>query len=139
MPVEFPYVECAGDLGPVFRPYLPVTLSYETGCFPVGHALVDTGADMTLLPMAIAHLLRIELDDSRTIRLGSAGGGVFTALPSRRKIGFAIEQKGHRPLVWQGTAFFSSDQPVVLLGHFKCLEHFHLLFSGPERKLRVQR
>lgn len=104
----------------------------------MGHALVDTGADMTILPLAIAHLLEITLDDSRTIQVGSAGGGTFVALPSLQKIGFAVEKRGHRPIVWQGTAYFSDDQPAVLLGHYQCLDRLNLQFRGPERVLRVE-
>jgi hypothetical protein len=135
--VEFPYVKGDGGFGPVYRPVIPVTISSGAKSFPVGHALVDTGADMTLLPLAIAHLLEIPLDDSRTLKVGGAGGGVFAALPSLRKIGFAIEQRGHRPIVWQGTAYFSPDQPAVLLGHHQCLELLSLHFRGPDRMFEV--
>ena len=135
--MEFPYVKCEGALGSMYRPYLPVTLSYGRKSFPVGHALVDTGADMTILPLDIAHYLEVELDDSRAVRIEGAGGGVFVALPSWRKIGYAIEQKGHRPICWQGTAYFAAEQPLVLLGHLDCLEKCDLQFFGAQRILKV--
>src|SRR3989338_4777640 len=99
--VEFSYVEKEGSFGPIFRPYLPVTLSYGKRRFPVGNALVDTGSDMTILPLEIAHVLEIELDDSRAIKIQSAGGGEFEALPSQKKIGYALEMKSFRPMRWQ--------------------------------------
>ena len=53
--MEFPYVKCEGAAGSVvFRPYIPITLSFRRKTFPVGHALVDTGADVTLLPLDIS-------------------------------------------------------------------------------------
>lgn len=137
--MEFPYVRGEGTFGPVYRPNLPVTLSYGTKNFRLGHALVDTGADMTVLPLDIAHYLEIELDDSRTVRIEGAGGGVFVAMPSSRKIGYAIEQKGHRPVCWQGVAYLAGEQPLALLGHFDCLEKLDLQFFGAQRLLRVLR
>jgi hypothetical protein len=43
--MECKYVPVAGRLGTIHRPYLPVTFSFASRRFPVGHALVDTGAD----------------------------------------------------------------------------------------------
>jgi hypothetical protein len=114
-----------------------VTLSYGQGNFPVGHAIVDTGSDMTLPPIALAHLLEVELDEHCAIQVDGAGGGSFIAYPSRHKIGFAVEQSGYRPLCWQGTAFFATEQLVMLLGHFQCLENFDLLFHGKSRSLKI--
>lgn len=136
--MEFPYVECEGPRKRVFyRPYLPVVLRYGSKRFFVPHALVDTGADLTVLPLDVAHALEIELDDTEGVEMGSAGGGKFIALPSQKPIQFAVEQKGHRPLEWEGIVYFAPREPVVLLGHRPCLEHLSLLFDGPKRKLRV--
>jgi hypothetical protein len=114
-----------------------VTFSNGSLMFPVGRALVDTGSDLTILPLAIAHQLEIELDDSKKVTMDCAGGGRFTALPSRKPVGCTIERKGYRPIHWKGVVFFAEDEPVVLLGHHQCLEKFDLLFEGPERKLGV--
>ncbi len=135
--MEFPYVKGEGATGFVYRPAIPVTFSYGTRKFPVGNALVDTGADMTILPLEMAHALEIELDDSKSVVLGHAGGGSFIALPSQRKIGYAVELKGHRPLCWQGIAYFAAEQPMALLGHYQCLDKFDLLFRGKDRVLKL--
>lgn len=116
---------------------LPVTFSYGGRVFPVGNALVDTGADFTLLPMEVAHLLKIPLDDAKAIRVGGAGGDVFVALPSQHKVGYAIAKKGHRTISWEGTIYFAEDEPTVLLGYRECLEYFDLTFEGPEKRLSV--
>ena len=137
VPVEVPYVKVEGSQGLGYRPYLPITFSYKSRQFPAGHALVDTGSDITILPLYIAHLLEIELDDEKRIELDSAGGGSFSALPSLRQIGFCIERKGFRPIQWEGTAYFAEHEPVILLGHHDCLEKFDVTFHGPERKLSL--
>jgi hypothetical protein len=87
--------------------------------------------------LEIAHFLEIELDDSKVMHIGSAGGGSFKAYPSQRKIGHTIERKGFRPIYWEGTAYFAEREPIVLLGNYDCLEKFDLTFYGPQRKLGV--
>jgi hypothetical protein len=91
---------------------------------------------MTILPLGIAHLLEIELDDSKSLRIDSAGGGSFVALPSRRKVEYSIEKRGYRPIQWKSVAYFA-EESAILLGHEDCLEKFDLTFCGPERTLQV--
>lgn len=134
--VEFPYERFEGRSGKVVhRPCLPITFSYRGKSISIGSALVDTGSDFTILPLEIAHVLEIELDDSQTIRVDCAGGGVFTAMPSQNKIGYLISVKGYRPIAWTGTVFFAENEPIILLGHHECLEKFDLTFQGPEKSL----
>jgi hypothetical protein len=103
----------------------------------VGSALVDTGADFTLLPLAIADLLGIEVEAAGGVPISSAGGGVFTARPSKHKVRYTIEKPGFRPISSEGRVYFPKDEPVVLLGHEQCLEYFDPTFMGPEKKLGV--
>jgi hypothetical protein len=104
----------------------------------VPHALVDTGADITILPLDVAHYLEVELDDTEGLDVGSAGGGQFIALPSRKPLHFSIEQKGHRPVEWDAIVYFAPREPVVLLGHRQCLERLRLTFDGPGKILSVK-
>lgn len=138
--MEFPYAECEGSRRRIFhRPYLPVLLTSGGKRFRVPHALVDTGADISVLPLEIAHYLEIEPDDTEGIETGSAGGGRFLALPSRRPVRIAVEKKGFRPIEWDGVVYFAPREPIVLLGHRHCLEHLRLLFDGPRKILRVEK
>lgn len=100
-------MKCEGMNGVVFRPYLPITLSFGAKRFPVGRALVDTGADVTLLPVDVARYLGIALEEEAGIRIGSAGGGEFLALPSCERVGFSIDMPGFRPCQWRGRAYFA--------------------------------
>jgi hypothetical protein len=120
-----------------YRPALPVTFSYRGKHFPVGRALVDTGADITLLPRDLAQLLGIRVDDTDPLWIDGAGGGDFVAYPSLDKVGYAIEKKGFRSICWEGTVYVADKEPVVLLGYYQCLEYFDLTFQGPEKKLSV--
>lgn len=133
--MQFDYVPCESGRGKVFRPCLPVIFSYEGKELSIGHALVDTGSDITILPIEMAHVLKVELDDTESVAIDCAGGAVFHALPSRRPIGYTIAKKGFRSLHWEGTAYFAQEEPVVLLGRHQCLEKFDLNFQGPEKVL----
>ena len=136
--MEFPYVKFEASFGTMnYRPCVPVTFHHGEKKFSVGHALVDTGSDITIVPLEIAHVLELELDDSKAIVLGSAGGGRFKALPSRSPFIHAIERKGYRTISWKGIAYFAVEQPLILLGHQHCLEKFDLTFRGPEKTLSV--
>ncbi|MDD5056095.1 MAG: hypothetical protein PHZ00_07580 [Candidatus Peribacteraceae bacterium] len=135
--VEIPYVKCEGSHGYSYRPYLPVTFSYGDQQLPIGRALVDTGSDLTILPLQVAHYLRIELDDVKKVTIDCAGGGRFIALPSQHQVGYMIDAPGYRPIRWKGIVYFAENEPVVLLGYHQCLEKFDLTFRGPERKLGI--
>jgi hypothetical protein len=114
-----------------------VTFIYKDKKFPVGRALVDTGSDLTILPLDVAHAIEIELDDTKKVAIDCAGGGRFTALPSMKPIEYRIDYKGYRPIVWKGIVYFAEEEPVVLLGHQGCLEKFDLTFCGPEKNLSI--
>ena len=62
-------------------------------------------------------------------------GLVCIPLPSREKVGDAVDQKGHRPLCWSGTMYFAEEQPTVLLGITAC-SSYNSCFGG-RRKLEV--
>ena len=68
-----------------------MVFSYGNQKLPIGRALVDTGSDLTILPLQVAHYLQIELDDTKKVTIDCAGGGRFIALPSQRQIGYSID------------------------------------------------
>ena len=137
--VEFAYLPGETSQGIIHRPFLPIVLSNGDREFFVNPALVDTGADITLLPMEIAHQLGVVLDDTKPINVDSAGGGYCVALPSLHPITYVLKKKGHRPIRWTGIAYFAPRQPIVLLGQYQCLEKLTLTFDGPGRQVRVEK
>lgn len=136
--MEFPYVKFEGERGPIFRPCVPVTFHFEKGAFTIGSALVDTGADMTVLPMDIAQSFDVGLSETDGVRIKSAGGGAFVAVRSKERIDQSIEVQGFRPCRWSGHVYFAPRQSIALLGHEECLEYLNLLFKGPQRRLVIQ-
>ena len=89
-PLEFPYVKVEGSEGFSARPYIPVTFSSGKKSFRVGHTLVDTGSDLTILPLQIAHFLEIELDDSKRLTIDGAGGTLQHARIVSRLFGMHV-------------------------------------------------
>jgi hypothetical protein len=136
--MEFKYEPCEGPAGIVYRPYIPITFTFGKRSVPMGRALIDTGADITILSTEVAKFLHVELDYDRALPIRSAGGGEFLAIPSLQEIEHCIEIAGHRPLRWKGMLYFAPRQPVALLGHIGCLDHLDVLFKGRERLLKIQ-
>ena len=122
----------------IYRPTLPITLRYGRITIPVSDALVDTGADQTLLPLAFAIQFGFRFDLLRDgVEWSGAGGGKFRVFPAPKLIEFILEQRGFRSMHWTGFASFTLDQPTILLGHRGCLDNLDLLFRGKERTLEV--
>lgn len=132
--MEFSFVKREWSRGTIYVPILPIILNG----FPVGQALVDTGADVTLLPIELNGVLGVELDREHTIEFTTAGGENCCAIPAKEKIEFCIEHSGFRPLIWKGSVYFVKGQPTILLGQYECLDQLTLTFDGPKRKLRVE-
>lgn len=116
-------------------PTLPISING----FPIGNALVDTGADITILPLEISQVLGIELNTEKAINIGSAGGGKFTAIPSKKKIKYSLEHSGFRPIQWNGTVFFAPRQPTILLGQYECLSELKITLDAKNRILKVEK
>ena len=131
--MEFDYTKREWSRGVVYVPVLPILLNG----FPVGHAFVDSGADVTLLPMELNQLLNVELDMENAIELTSAAGTDFRAIPSSTKVEYCIEHSGFRPITWKGTVFFVSEQPTILLGQYQCLSELVITLDAKRRKIVV--
>ncbi len=133
--MEFDYLKREWDRGTVYVPVLPVSLNG----FPVGHALVDTGADATILPMELNQVLDMELDKENAIEFIGAGGDVFKVIPTKGKVEYCLEQGGFRPIIWKGTVFFAKEQPTILLGQYQCLSELKITLDAPKKKIRVEK
>jgi|GEM_PF-1725083 len=132
--MEFNYTKREWSRGSVYVPVIPISLNG----FPIGNALVDTGADVTLLPMELNDLLGMELDREKAIMFTSAGGEDFRAIPTKKSIEYSIEQGGFRPILWKGIAFFVKGQPTILLGQYQCLSELKITLDAPKKKIRIQ-
>ncbi len=122
----------------IFFPALRVTFRYKKCKLTIGNALVDTGADETLLPlsMAVEMGFKFDLDEDKTLREG-AGGKQFVVYKSPVKIDCILESQGFRPFIWQSSVFFTLEQPTILIGRNNFLDKFTVTFRGKEKILEL--
>lgn len=114
----------------ILRPVIPVRIigpTAEARC----DALVDTGADETVLPICLAELLGVSLDQDFTGQAAGIGG---TRLHVRYgDIVFELSD-GRKALRWATSAGFvefpSPDDELVILGHGGFLDYFTATFDG---------
>ena len=132
--MEFAYKQRETDIGMLHVPTLPISING----FPIEQAMIDTGADVTVLPMELHQVLGVDLDYENALPMSSAGGGTFKAIPSLKKLYYSIDKSGFRSITWQGKAFFSVGQSVILLGHYECLSELVITLDGKRKKIRVE-
>jgi predicted aspartyl protease len=101
-------------------------------------ALVDTGADETLLPLSLAELLGVELDREATSLAAGISGDKLTIHYGDVKLQIAV---GNKEITWRSTVGFvefgSSDEEVIVLGHLGCLDFFTATFNGELAELEM--
>lgn len=131
--MEFDFSKRECDFGTVYSPTVPIIING----FSIGHAFIDTGADITILPLEVNTILELELDTEKSIELASAGGGKFRAIPSLKKVTLTIEHSGFKPIIWKGIVYFAPRQPTILLGQYQCLTQLKVTLDGPRRKVIV--
>jgi hypothetical protein len=107
----------------------------------LGHylALVDTGADTTILPRSIADDLGIALSTGAVPHLTSFGGHQMEV--SLGEVQLKIED-GTNTVRWTTRVHFfefgSTDQETIVLGHTGFLEYFTATFDGANQMLTLQ-
>ena len=101
-------------------------------------ALVDTGADETLLPYSFAELLGVKLDRDATSQAAGISGEHLTVYYG--DVAFQIAD-GSEQVGWSTTVgfveFASTDDEVVVLGHLGCLDYFTAEFDGEAAELKL--
>lgn len=136
--MKFKYTEYEMGRRVITRPTLPITLQYRDVRIPVIDALVDTGADQTLLPLAFATQFGFKFDPQKDgERWSGAGGGKFRVFLAKEPIQFYVEQEGFRTIKWSGLVSFTLEQPIILLGHKGCLEYLDITCRGKQKILEV--
>ena len=99
-------------------------------------ALVDTGADETILPLSLADLLGVELDQEVTSQAVGISGDKLTIYYGDVDFQIATESE---IVTWRTTVGFvefgSSEDEVIILGHGGCLDFFTAIFNGEQAEL----
>jgi predicted aspartyl protease len=141
--MRFAYREYIGrlpgssDFALILRPVISVTISgpHSTARWD---ALVDTGADETLLPMSLAEALGVELDPRLTSQAAGISGEVLRI--HYGDVDFQIEA-GADSISWSTMVgfveFSSSKDEVIVLGHGGCLDYFTAIFDGEHAELEL--
>ena len=100
-------------------------------------ALVDTGADETLLPRSLAELLEIELEEATSQAIGITGDKLTVHYG---EVEFHVANADDN-VTWRTTVGFvefkSSDDEVIVLGHGGFLDYFTAKFDGERAELKL--
>lgn len=135
--MKFKYSEYTNPDGTkTFRPTVPIVFSYKSKLI-LTEAIVDSGADFTILPIEMAGALDISLDIQTKTIFHGAGSNPFTVYPSSVEIEHILRQSGFRPIQWKTKVFFAELQPGILLGQKGFLEKFKVTFDGPKKELEI--
>ena len=116
-------------------PIIPFRVISDQGD-AVLYGLLDTGADETLLPMAIAEVLGVNLDPRNRGTVLSASGEMSVVYGD---ISLEIG-RGRARYRWHTTVGFLS-QPLeeALLGHRGFLQYFDVSFLWVRKEIRLHR
>jgi predicted aspartyl protease len=116
----------------VLRPEIPVRVHGPAGTADM-LALVDTGADSSILPLSVAHELGIETTPGK-------GPGAMAFGGERIALSFAevvLEVSQHETAIrWPARLYFADfpddTEKAVILGHEGFLDYFTATFDGEE-------
>jgi len=127
----------SSDFRLILRPVITVRISGPSA-EARWDALVDTGADETLLPLSLAELLGVDLDRERSSQAAGVSGDKLTIYYG--EVQFEIEA-GTEQFNWRTTVgfvdFASTDDEVIVLGHGGCLDYFTATFDGENAQLEL--
>jgi hypothetical protein len=123
--------------GVVYRPEAKLCVRGTTGLVFV-RALIDTGADHTLLPISTARRVGAELFQDDPDAAKGVGGQEIAIVPGRVELELISEEESFEWTAVVGFAeFASADDECSLLGHAGCLEFFHAIFDGIARVVEL--
>ncbi|OIO52290.1 hypothetical protein COT40_02180 [Candidatus Peregrinibacteria bacterium CG08_land_8_20_14_0_20_41_10] len=135
--MKFKYFQYpAPDSKNIYRPSIPITFKNGYRFIDV-IALIDSGADFTILPLEIAGVLGIELNPQSKISFYGAGDNSFTVYPSPVKIEHILKQIGFRQIVWKTCVYFAESQSTILLGNHGFLDQFEIRLNGKKKELEI--
>lgn len=130
--IEFPLSPLRNQSGFVSEPIIPVAIRTSQG-FKLYDFLVDSGADLSVLPKSLAKDIGIDLTKcKKSITLGVEGRGVRIY---HTQIGIRL---GH----WEDTircAFANHDQIPPLLGRLDFFSRYNITFHAKRCSILFQR
>src|SRR3989344_1246487 len=123
------YEEIPG-YGRIFRPYVPVQLKTKEASWKSFDFIVDTGADVTMLPYYMLTLLDIDKNKLEEYEFVGIGGNSVTSWKTTITIKIGTWQLNVR------AAFASDNLTPLLLGRADTLDsNFSWLFDVQQKKI----
>jgi predicted aspartyl protease len=118
---------------PVFRPKIPLRLAGPHGNQWLTYALVDTGADETVVPLEAARTLRVDLNSKIPI-LRAADNKVIQVRYGIVELSLGNGAEGY---TWTSMVAFQKGRPYSVLGRAGCLDRLDVRFDGPNRRVII--
>jgi aspartyl protease len=101
-------------------------------------ALVDTGADESVLPSTLANSIGVTTDDANTIQAAGVGGQLIDLLPGAVELEITDGSESYKWRTVVGFARFENpDDECAILGHVGALEYFTATFDGEAHQLSL--
>ncbi len=125
--------------GLLYRPEIPLRVIGQAGDANF-LALVDTGADGTLIPRSLGERIGVEIDDSQAVPVrGFSGAGEVKVSPGLVSLELRQGETCYR---WEATIgfveFATPEAEQGILGHAGCLDFFVVTFDGETHELAVE-
>jgi hypothetical protein len=117
----------------VWRPTVRLALHGPLGSVKL-NALVDPGADQTMLPRQFADALGVAVDDARPGSVRGVSGSPLMVYPGSAELEIVYQDQSFR---W-GAAIRFGPTNHVLLGQLGCLEFFTATFDHYRRELTLE-
>lgn len=132
---EFPFARIGKTyLGEIFRPYALVEFGSDriNWWVPI-QAVIDTGADYTLLPKRLSSFLGVDIASECIAQATQGVGGMETIYLLKKGVKIKIGK-------WQKeipVGFLERDDIPTLLGRLECLEVFTLLLDKKKANFEI--
>ena len=115
-----------------FYPIIPVVIEGKERT--VVHALVDSGATISLFHTGITEDIGIDLDDAERVYLAGIGGYIRAYI--KKQVRMSIEELGSITIPMTFTEYITSD--IALLGRQGFFEAYEITFREREKKLIIR-
>ncbi len=142
--MKFPYRQYATVPSPlhtgnfIFRPEIPLRVIGSTGDARL-RVLVDTGADITLLPRGIGEAIGADMDERHGAYGHGVGGYDFLIIPGKVELELTDDTKTYSWVTTVGfVSFDNSENEVAVLGHGGGLDHLIVTFDSDNNELVVK-
>ena len=133
----FPFIEFLGLAEErIYRPIIPINFSAKNHLYNT-YALIDSGADYSILPIEVAGRFKFSLSDQLQYLIQGAGGNIFTLYRSTVEVDHTIKKKGFRDFKWKSHVFFAESATTTLLGFKGFLENFSVKLDGKKRDIKI--